>query len=252
MLTGRSSERPTHAGKMNTWQESLLCALHSAHDAEEVFSILEKEGRKLGFDHLAYGIRYRYPLSNPRSTMLNNYPERWKAIYLERDYIKIDPIVMRGMISQIPIIWSEHQTDALRNFWEEAQSFGIDHGWSKSSVDRQGAQSLISFVRACELIGPDELSARAGRLSYLADAGHEFMRRALSKKGYVEDIGELSPREIEVLRWTAEAKTSSEISILTGISERTVNFHAHNAMVKLNCANKTAAAVKAAILGLLD
>ena len=237
---------------MNAWQESLLCALHSAHDARGVFSVLQKEGRKLGFEHLAYGIRFRYPPSNPRVTMLNTYPERWKTLYAERDYLRMDPIVIRGMRSQIPIIWSEHHAEADRDFWDEARHFCIEHGWSKSSVARQGAQSLISFVRDHEPLGSAELSANAGRLSYLADAGHEFMCRILSKECYAEDAGKLSPREIEVLRWTAEGKTSGEISILTGISERTVNFHVSNAMVKLNCANKTAAAVKAAILGLLD
>jgi LuxR family transcriptional regulator len=35
------------------------------------------------------------------------------------------------------------------------------------------------------------------------------------------------------------------------ISERTVNFHVHNAMAKLNAANKTDAVLRAAVLGLL-
>jgi LuxR family quorum-sensing system transcriptional regulator SolR len=35
------------------------------------------------------------------------------------------------------------------------------------------------------------------------------------------------------------------------IAERTVNFHANNAMVKLNASNKTAAVMRAAVLGLL-
>jgi LuxR family quorum-sensing system transcriptional regulator SolR len=35
------------------------------------------------------------------------------------------------------------------------------------------------------------------------------------------------------------------------IAGRTVNFHINNALTKLNAANKTAAAVKAAMLGFL-
>jgi len=61
----------------------------------------------------------------------------------------------------------------------------------------------------------------------------------------------LSPREIDVLRWTAEGKTSGEISDIMGISERTVNFHINNLMTKMNVTNKTAAAIRAALMGLL-
>jgi LuxR family transcriptional regulator len=61
----------------------------------------------------------------------------------------------------------------------------------------------------------------------------------------------LSNREIAVLRWTADGKTSSEISCILNIAERTVNFHINNVITKLNAANKTSAAIKAAMLGLL-
>ncbi|MCM5679129.1 helix-turn-helix transcriptional regulator [Schlegelella sp. S2-27] len=61
----------------------------------------------------------------------------------------------------------------------------------------------------------------------------------------------LSEREVEVLRWTADGKTSNDVADILGISERTVNFHINNAMIKLGASNKTAAAVRAAVLGLL-
>jgi LuxR family transcriptional regulator len=62
----------------------------------------------------------------------------------------------------------------------------------------------------------------------------------------------LTAREIEVLRWTAHGKTVDEISVLLAISVNTVNFHIKNAVAKLHAANKTAAAVRAAMLGLLE
>jgi len=53
------------------------------------------------------------------------------------------------------------------------------------------------------------------------------------------------------LRWTAEGKTAYEISHILNVSERTVNFHVNNVVDKLGASNKTQAAVKAAILGML-
>ncbi len=62
----------------------------------------------------------------------------------------------------------------------------------------------------------------------------------------------LTGREIEVLRWSASGKTSSEISEILVISVNTVNFHVKNAILKLKTANKTAAVARATMLGLLN
>ncbi|MEF9928520.1 MAG: LuxR C-terminal-related transcriptional regulator, partial [Massilia sp.] len=42
-----------------------------------------------------------------------------------------------------------------------------------------------------------------------------------------------------------------EAGTILSLSERTVNFHVANALLKLGAANKTAAVVKAALFGLL-
>ncbi|WP_084169562.1 helix-turn-helix domain-containing protein [Paraburkholderia ferrariae] len=66
-----------------------------------------------------------------------------------------------------------------------------------------------------------------------------------------DNICPLSPREREVMRWAAEGKTSYEIGIILGLAERTINFHVAKAIEKLNASNKTHAAVKAVLLGLV-
>lgn len=42
-----------------------------------------------------------------------------------------------------------------------------------------------------------------------------------------------SKREKEILKWTAEGKTSAEIAMILSISENTVNFHQKNMQKKL-------------------
>ena len=61
----------------------------------------------------------------------------------------------------------------------------------------------------------------------------------------------LSQREREVLEWTACGKTAEEISRILELSVRTVNFHVNSLVLKLKCCNKTAAVVRAALLGML-
>ena len=61
----------------------------------------------------------------------------------------------------------------------------------------------------------------------------------------------LSPREREVLEWTACGKTSDEISSILDLSISAVNFHVKSLLHKLECCNKTAAVARAALLGML-
>jgi DNA-binding CsgD family transcriptional regulator len=47
----------------------------------------------------------------------------------------------------------------------------------------------------------------------------------------------ISVREKEVLNWLQQGKTSWDISVILGISERTVNYHVYNVMRKLGVTN---------------
>jgi DNA-binding NarL/FixJ family response regulator len=55
----------------------------------------------------------------------------------------------------------------------------------------------------------------------------------------------LTDREREVLTWVGRGKTSSEIAIILGLRERTVNFHCDQAMKRLDVTNRTQAVAKA-------
>ena len=62
----------------------------------------------------------------------------------------------------------------------------------------------------------------------------------------------LTKREVEILRWTAQGKSSEEIASVLHLSINTINYHIKKSIAKLEAPNKTAAAVKAAVLGLLN
>lgn len=61
----------------------------------------------------------------------------------------------------------------------------------------------------------------------------------------------LTPRETECIRHVALGKTSADISLILGISERTVNKHVDSCMVKLNASNRTYAVNKAIRAGII-
>ena len=75
--------------------------------------------------------------------------------------------------------------------------------------------------------------------------------RILAPSSVEPGLRQLTPRELEVLRWTMEGKTAWEVGNVLGISERTAALHAIHVTRKLRCANKLQAVLKAISLGLL-
>lgn len=55
----------------------------------------------------------------------------------------------------------------------------------------------------------------------------------------------LSPRQLEVLHWAANGKTSGEIASILSLSEHTVNTYMNNAIRKLDCVNRVQVVAKA-------
>jgi DNA-binding NarL/FixJ family response regulator len=62
----------------------------------------------------------------------------------------------------------------------------------------------------------------------------------------------LSAREREIFRWVQDGKTSWEIAMIVGISERTVKFHVKNVMRKLGASSRVQAVAAVMSLGLLN
>lgn len=61
----------------------------------------------------------------------------------------------------------------------------------------------------------------------------------------------LTTRELTCLGWAAIGKTSWEMGVILGLTERTVNFHIHNACKKLQVHSRQAAIAAALQAGLL-
>jgi DNA-binding CsgD family transcriptional regulator len=237
---------------MKNWQEDLMSALDGLHTVDTVFSMMQAAARQLGFEYCAYGFRLAFPLSNPRYELLNNYPEAWRARYQECNYIAIDPTVLHARRSTSPAVWTESTFAATPCFWNEAQSAGLRHGWHQSSVDRKGVAGMLTLSRSATRITPAELADHELRMRWLVQVAHQAVSSLLAPTPDLDDERRLTEREVQVLQWTADGKTTGQISDILAISENTVNFHVKNAVLKLQTPNRTAAAVRAAMLGLLN
>jgi DNA-binding CsgD family transcriptional regulator len=86
---------------------------------------------------------------------------------------------------------------------------------------------------------------------------HMIVLQAVDAYNYVKTDGKalphpLSTREIEVVRWTAQGKTSVEIGRILSLSDHTINAYMNNAMKKLDCVNRTQLVAKTIRLKLIS
>lgn len=112
---------------------------------------------------------------------------------------------------------------------------------------------MLCFVRSDG--ARDALDSHVERmlpmLTLLRDVAFDTSRRFLD--GYTERLmPKLTPREYECLKWTAQGKSTWEIAKIFGCSEATVNFHMTNIRSKFGVSSRSAAAVKATRMGLID
>ena len=236
---------------MREWQEDFLRIAAQASCEREVFPRIEVAARALGFDHCAYGWRCPLPLSNPKTVILSNYPDAWRARYAAANYLRTDPTVLHGRRSQKPLVWSDQVFAGSRQLWEEARSFGLCHGWAQSSLDAFGIGGMLTLARQHDILTPAELECNELKMRWLVNVAHMSLSRIIGDKISEKQFLKLTAREIEVLKWTADGKSAQDIADILLVTKNTVDFHVKNAVTKLQTPNKTAAVVRAAMLGLL-
>lgn len=238
----------THHGGL---EDELRCALAQAEDAQSTFDVIAETVRRLGFERCAYGVRIRVPFTRPRTFLISNYDVRWQERYRDAGYLHLDPTVAHGLRCNEPLIWSREVFRQSAQMWAEARSFDLCVGWAQSSFDPSGSVGMLTLARSHETLSRTEVRTREPEYSWLANLAHTALSAALRQANCARNPA-LSPREVEVLRWMADGKTSEEIALLLRISVHTVNFHVKNVKTKLQAANKTAAVASAIGLGLLN
>jgi DNA-binding CsgD family transcriptional regulator len=237
---------------MKSWQEDLLSVIEDALCEREILARIEAATLILGFEHVAYGFRAPLPLSNPKTVLLNNYPQAWRERYAQAGYLYTDPTVLHGRRSQSPLVWTDRVFENAMSLWEEAQSFGLKVGWAQSSLDGLGVGGMLTLSRSCESLSAKELEANQQKMRWLVHITHMALARLLKVKPPDQLTHCLTGRELEILKWTGDGKSSQDIADILTLSKNTVDFHVKNAVVKLQATNKTAAVVRAAMLGYLN
>jgi DNA-binding CsgD family transcriptional regulator len=223
-----------------------------------LFELLVNCATQEGFSEIAYGaLTYDEPVRLPEHqppAVAVNFPSSWCDRYFERKYYEIDPVVRRTPTLLGPFLWDQLADRCRLQPGEqlvlnESREAGLKHGVSVPLFGPLGRVSVVSFASRFDDADPLH---RMSHLNTLAWQFHiaftEIARPGENSNAKLE----LSKRERDCLRWTAEGKSSWDMGMILNISENTVNFHIKNAMRKLGTTSRTVAVVKAIRLNLIE
>lgn len=242
----------TKGSDVSNWRSQCLDRLLSAPPTSvALLDELRLIVQELGFEYCSYVLRQPIPLTNPSMIWSSNYPTEWLRHYEANNYLAIDPTVQQAAACAQPVVWDNGSIGPPSEFWEEAGSYGIRHGWTLLTRGPRAATGLLSLARSHDSISSSELDDKEMKLVWLSHQIHGMVDALESQSNLPGHAHQLTEREREVLRWSAEGKTAEETGTILGITERTVTYHVTSAMGKLDVTNKTQAVAKALLLKLV-
>lgn len=181
------------------------------------------------------------------------YSQAWVDRYLERDYLRMDPVILGCFQRFDPVDWKQldWSSRAAQSFLKEAISYGVgNQGFTVPIRGPSGQFALFTVSHTCD---DDEWSAfiAANRRDLMLIA-HEFNKRALS----FEDVEahaapSLSPREMAAMTCLAKGMSRAQAAEEMNISEHTLRVYIEAARHKLGALNTTHAVARALSRGLI-
>jgi LuxR family transcriptional regulator, quorum-sensing system regulator BjaR1 len=230
-----------------------ICDLSRQTALHEVSAILASAMAEFGF--AALGINGLPPPdenADPR-ILTESAPEGFRDVYIHERFYLADHICAHARAAGQAFRYDEAPYDRTESRSHERfmQALGT-FGMSKGFIVPTGWSTNIP---ACIwLAGKDPNLEKDARevieiIALFAASKAQTLCRSLEVKSRTR---ELTPREREVLQWISAGKTSWEISMILGLSERAINKILSGAMIKLDAVTRAQAVVNAIRLGEME
>jgi DNA-binding CsgD family transcriptional regulator len=235
--------------------EAARGAIERAASVDELSAVLFDLRNESGLAHLVYHAAFVPASDKANPLLLLTYDDAWVKRYVERDYFRIDPVVLAGRKSFLPIDWLtvEHSSKEARHFFAEAESYGVGrHGFTLPIRGPAGERALFTITTNAT----DEHWHR-WRFSHLRDfhlLAHYFHDRAmrLANLRYDRVMRPLSPREKQCLESLMQGQAPGQVADALGLSVSAVHAYLRTARQKLECGTLEQAIAKAIRLDIVQ
>ncbi len=224
--------------------------LENTSTLEELTNVAIRLRDNLGIDHIIYhwvdgaGDQYGF----------TTYPDDWAERYQERNYHRIDPVILGCFQRFHPVDWKklDWSGKAARAFLQDARDHGVgNQGYSIPLRGPNGQFALFTVNTSCDDKAWHEFVEIYGRDLILV--AHYFNRKALefARDRQPENRRGLSPREIDAMTLLALGHSRAQVAHALSISEHTLRAYIESARSKLGAQNTTHAIATALSRGLI-
>lgn len=190
----------------------------------------------------------------PNYFYVGNRPVGFAAA-ADKSIAKVDPAMLHLRRHSTPLTYDQgfYVAAGAPELWEQAAPFGYKTGIAVALRLSNTEQFILGLDRERALpTDPAELTRMIGDVQLLAMHCQEAAQKFLLRPELPTLLAPLTPRELEVLRWSRDGLTMVEVGAKVFLSPLTVKFHLKNAANKLQTSNKTMTVLKAIKLGLID
>ncbi len=182
-----------------------------------------------------------------------NTPKEWLQEYQAKNYLQRDVKVRENFRSYKVQHWDfdrlklYKQDEGLISLYAE---FGVIESYVHGSRFAATGKNGSMFCFASPSIKFDKRADAI--LEFVIPHLHLALSQLYSNKQLEWNKAVITQREKEVLNWLKQGKSSWDISVILGVSERTVNYHVNNIRKKLGATNRPQALALAARRGLIE
>lgn len=230
--------------------DGLIERLESAEGLEDLQILIEELRDRYGVDHIVY----HWVNSNGEQYGCGTYDLEWVNRYLEKGYLRVDPVVAGCYQRFHPVDWKrlDWSSKAARALMQDAIAYGIgNQGYSIPLRGPNGQFALFTLTHNCS-DGEWEDFTISNRRDLILVA-HYFNQKALEfEPGRTpEPAPPLSPREIEAMTLLAVGYSRAQAADTLSISEHTLRVYVESARHKLGAMNTTHAVARALSRGVI-
>jgi len=207
----------------------------------------------LGLRNAAYLALHCPPLTRNHFYSEVTYSDDWVSRYIEKDYVKIDPVIPTDSAGILPIDWADidRTSPVIRNFFIDAANHGV--GNQGITIPIRGAKRERAFFSVnMQATANVWKKFKCENIAILQIVAHYYHNKVLETHGIKFPDVSLTPRQVEALRWAANGKSTRDIADIMGLSHHTVMTYLETARFRLNALNTTHAAGRAFRIGLID
>lgn len=229
--------------------EQLLQVSNEQQWADQLYAL----SWRLGFDNVLFGYLPQKHMAIADARVITNFPSAWREFYREQKLVHIDPSILHCAQHQQPWWWQAQnfRLPMQQRMYEEACMHGLKYGVCLPFHGMQQDRGMLIFTSAESERHPQNMAfSDLAQLSLLRDFAVDALRPHLNLDSPPKIM--LTPRETECLKWSANGKSSWEISRILSCSEATVNHHINNIKSKFGVNSRQQAIVRALQIGTIQ